>query len=104
MSKFIKHEFLLHTTPYRTPFLIRTSKAYCLLCFDICTTTDPKNKKVLCLRCIRCCINIQKIFRGKRVRNKINILKQKELLHRWFISKNCSFKLMYPNFKYFITY
>jgi len=71
------------------PPLVRTYKAYCSHCTRMATSYDMMVRVLPCEFCKTITIPfIQKHIRGFLVRKKIKKLKQKESIHKWFVTKN----------------
>ena len=70
-----------------------TYKAQCPLCNGYLYTYERYNRIILCHMCENFLIpSIQGIVRGFLVRNKIQRLRCKELVHRWVLTKGFSGK------------
>ena len=67
--------------------IYRTHKATCPYCYGCSETRDPNNRVVACYWCEKT-IPLQKFARGFLIRKKIKHMKKKELMQRWFITKD----------------
>ena len=67
--------------------IYRTHKATCPYCYGFSETRDPNNRVVACHWCEKI-IPLQKFARGFLIRKKIKNMKKKELIQRWFITKD----------------
>lgn len=75
--------------PLRPGPLLRTHKAYCCHCGGMATSYDPMTRVLPCEFCKTITIPfIQKHVRAFLVRKKQKKLKQKESIHRWFMTRN----------------
>jgi len=71
------------------PLLVRMYKAYCSHCSGMATSYDPMIRVLPCYFCKTITIPfIQKHIRGFLVRKKLKKLKQKESIHKWFITRH----------------
>ena len=69
------------------PLLMRSYKATCPLCYKRSHTYDRHNRISLCFSCEKYLIpSIQGIARGFLVRKKLQCLRKKELVFRWFFT------------------
>ena len=73
--------------PTLIPIGHRTHKATCPYCHGCSETIDPNNRIVSCYWCEKT-IPLQKFARGFLIRKKIKNMKKKELMQRWFITKD----------------
>ena len=70
------------------PLLMRSYKATCPFCYKRSHTYERHNRVCLCITCEKYLIpSIQGIARGFLVRKKLQRLRKKELVNRWFVTK-----------------
>lgn len=68
--------------------LVRSYKSYCPYCYTFSHISNPSKRNMLCNICEKICSSlIQSVVRGFLVRQKLQRLRKKELVHRMFISR-----------------